>query len=155
MHSFSHTGNPLPRKLYFQLSPSDTASRHSNCVTAGRTMAHAVGRRPPTAKPRVRARVGPCGICDGQSGTVTDFPPSTSVFPCQFHSSSTPLLGKGQKVIIFIVITGLHNKTWGCGASVASAAGALSTKKKMRCLRGRSSSVLPTAVFRAFPEQYS
>jgi hypothetical protein len=57
------------------------------------------------------------------------FPPSTSVFPCQFHSTGAALLGKGQKIII-IFITGLHNKPQGCGASVASAAGPFSTTKK-------------------------
>jgi hypothetical protein len=59
------------------------------------------------------------------------FPPSSLVFPCQFHSTGAPLLGKGQKIIIiFIIITGLHNKPQGCGASVASAAGPFTTKKK-------------------------
>jgi hypothetical protein len=50
---------------------------------------------------------------------------STSVFPCQFHSTGAPLLGKTKKLIIFlfIFITGLHNKPQGCGASVAFAAG--------------------------------
>jgi hypothetical protein len=58
------------------------------------------------------------------------FPPSSSVFPCQFLSTGAPLLGKGQKIIIiFIFITGLHNKPHGCGASVASAAGPFTTKK--------------------------
>jgi hypothetical protein len=55
------------------------------------------------------------------------------VFPCQFHSTGAPLLGKGQKIIIIIVviITGLHNKPHGCGASVASAARPFTTKKKV------------------------
>jgi hypothetical protein len=32
-------------------------------------------------------------------------------FPCQFHSTGAPLLGKMKKLIIFlfIFITGLHN----------------------------------------------
>jgi hypothetical protein len=57
------------------------------------------------------------------------FSPSTSVFPCQFHSTGVPLLGKGQKIItIFIFLTGLHKKPKGCGAPVASAAGPFSTE---------------------------
>jgi hypothetical protein len=60
------------------------------------------------------------------------FSPSSSVFSCQFHSTGAPLIGKGQKImiIIIIVITGLHNKPQGCSASVASAAGPFTTKKK-------------------------
>jgi hypothetical protein len=41
------------------------------------------------------------------------------------------LVGKGQKIIIIIVITGLHNKPHGCSASVASVAGPFTTKKKV------------------------
>jgi hypothetical protein len=63
----------------------------------GRAMAQAVSRRPPTAEARVRSRVSLCGICGGQSGTGTSFSPSSSVFPCQFHSTGAPLLGKWQK----------------------------------------------------------
>jgi hypothetical protein len=60
------------------------------------------------------------------------FSPRTSGFPCQFHSTGGPLLGKGQKIIIIIVIfiTRLHKKPQGCGASVASAAGPFTAKKK-------------------------
>jgi hypothetical protein len=50
-------------------------------------MAQAVSRRPLTAEARVRARVNPCGICGGQSGTGIGFSPSSSVFPCQYHST--------------------------------------------------------------------
>jgi hypothetical protein len=85
----------------------------------GRAMAQAVSRRPPTAEAWAQSRFGPCGICGGQSGIDTGFSPSTSVFPCQFHSTGAPLLGKG-----------LHNKPQGCGASVASTAKPFSTTKK-------------------------
>jgi hypothetical protein len=57
-------------------------------------MAQAVTRRPLTAEARVRSRVSPCGICSGQSGIGTGFSPSTSVFPCQFHSTGAPLHGQ-------------------------------------------------------------
>jgi hypothetical protein len=53
----------------------------------GRAMAQVVSRRPLTAEARVRARVNSYGICGGQSGTGTGFSPSSSVFPCQYHST--------------------------------------------------------------------
>jgi hypothetical protein len=88
-------------------------------------MAQAVSRRPLTAEARVR----PCGIYGGQSGTGTGFSQSTSDFPCQFNFNGAPLHGKTKKLIIFI--TGLHNKPQGCGVSVASAAGPFTTKKSL------------------------
>jgi hypothetical protein len=57
----------------------------------------------------------------------------------QFHSTGAPLVGKGQKIIIFII--GLHNKPHDCSASVVSAAGPFTTKK----IKKRSTT--PTTVF--------
>jgi hypothetical protein len=69
-------------------------------------MAPAVSRRPLTAEARVRSRISPCGICGGQSGTGTGVSTSTSVFPCQFHSTRAPLKRKSRE-ILSIFITGL------------------------------------------------
>ena len=35
-------------------------------------------------------RACPCRIFGGKIGTVTLFPPNTSVFPCQYHSTNDP-----------------------------------------------------------------
>jgi hypothetical protein len=56
----------------------------------GRAMAQAVSRWPLTAEAQVRSRVDPCGICGGQIGTGAGFSPSSSVFPCQYHSAIAP-----------------------------------------------------------------
>ena len=100
--------------------PRNTSKTH------GRAMTKAVSHRPLTMKYRVRSRVSPRGICGGQSGTGTGVPPSTSVFLCQFHSTGAPLKWKSRKNLI----KGLHNKPQGCGASVASAAGSFTKRKK-------------------------
>jgi hypothetical protein len=63
-------------------------------VNAGRATAQAVSRRPLNTDARVRSRISLCGICGGQSCTGTGFSPSTSIFPCQFHSTGAPLQGK-------------------------------------------------------------
>jgi hypothetical protein len=53
----------------------------------GFAMAQVVTRRPLTVEAWVRALVNPYGIYGGQSGTGTGFSPSSSVFPCQYHST--------------------------------------------------------------------
>jgi hypothetical protein len=49
-------------------------------------MAQAVSRRPLAPESHVSARINPCGVCGGQSGTGTGFSPSSSVFPFKYHS---------------------------------------------------------------------
>jgi hypothetical protein len=71
---------------FAEIQPISNLKKRTNQLE-GRAMAQAVSRRPLTAEARVRSRVGPCGIYGGQSGTGTGFFPSTSVFPCQFHST--------------------------------------------------------------------
>jgi len=39
----------------------------------------------------VRFRASQFEICGGQSGTERNFSPSTSIFPCQYHSTIAPL----------------------------------------------------------------
>jgi hypothetical protein len=62
--------------------------------TCGRAIAQAVSRRLPTAAARVRSQVKSCGICGGQSGTVTcflrvlPFPLPILIPPTAPHSSS-------------------------------------------------------------------
>ena len=49
-----------------------------------------VSRRHITAEAWVRSQTSPCEICGGQSATGTGFSASTSVFPCQYHSTNAP-----------------------------------------------------------------
>jgi hypothetical protein len=58
----------------------------------GRAMAQAVSHWPLTVEARVHARVNPCGICGGQSGTGTGFL-RVLRFPLQiYHSTIAPYL---------------------------------------------------------------
>jgi hypothetical protein len=52
--------------------------------TKGYTVALGRLYRPLTAD----AGFNSCGICGGQGGTEAGFPPSASVFPCQYHSTN-------------------------------------------------------------------
>jgi hypothetical protein len=57
--------------------------------SSGRAMAQAVSRWHLTAEARVRARVNPCGICGGQSGTGQVFSEYFG-FPCKYHYTIAP-----------------------------------------------------------------
>lgn len=58
-------------------------------LTEGYAMTQVTSHRPLTlATSRLQAT--PCGICGAQSEPVTGFPPSISVFPCQYHSADAP-----------------------------------------------------------------
>jgi hypothetical protein len=69
-------------------------------------MAQAVSLRPLTAEAQTRSRVGPCGICGGQSGPGTGFHPEYFEFLLSISFHRCYITQK--KLIIFI--TGLHNK---------------------------------------------
>jgi hypothetical protein len=60
-------------------------------------MAQVVSRRSLIAEARIRFRISTRGIFGGQSGTETRFSQSTSVLPCQFHSTFAPLLGETKE----------------------------------------------------------
>jgi hypothetical protein len=87
-------GRFLISSLLLQVSVSVAHQTHG---IMGCAMTQAVSRRPLTAEARIRSRVGPCGICGGQSGTGTGFYPSNSVFPGQFHCTGALLHGKAEK----------------------------------------------------------
>jgi hypothetical protein len=53
-------------------------------------MAQSVSRRPVTAEARLRSWVSLYEICGGWCGNETGFSPSTSVFPCHYHSTNAP-----------------------------------------------------------------
>jgi hypothetical protein len=53
----------------------------------GRAVAQDISNWPPATETRDRSPVSSCGICGGQSGTGTGFSPSSSVSPCQYHST--------------------------------------------------------------------
>jgi hypothetical protein len=66
------------------------AKKQKDAGERGWVIAQAVCRQALNAGVRVHSRVSSCGICGGQSGTVTGFSPSSSVFPCQYHSTMPP-----------------------------------------------------------------
>jgi hypothetical protein len=59
----------------------------SHGLTRMRMRASVVSGRPVTAEARFRARVSPCAMCGGQSGTRTGFFSSSSVFSSKYNSA--------------------------------------------------------------------
>ena len=53
-------------------------------------MHQVISRRPLTAETRVRFLGRQCENCGGQIHAGSGFSPSTSVFPCQYHSTNAP-----------------------------------------------------------------
>jgi len=68
--------------------PQDTGKSVTFLCTIDRTMVQAVSRWPVTAEVRIRSHSNSCEVNGGPSGTGTGFTPSTSVLPCQYHSTN-------------------------------------------------------------------
>ena len=67
------------------------------CILCRRTAGRDISRVAQAVRPRLlttetafRCEVRPCGICGAPSGTGTGFSPTTSIFPCQYHSTIGP-----------------------------------------------------------------
>jgi hypothetical protein len=110
-------------------------------VSAGRAMAQAVIRRPLNAEARVRSRGQSMWDLwwtkwhwDRFSPRVLRFSPVNFIPPVLHYKE------KRKKLMIFI--TGLHNKPQGCGASVASAAGHCTQKKKVSTRDGKTRNIV-------------
>jgi len=56
----------------------------------GRAMVHAVSRWSLIAEAQIRSQAIRCRICEGQTGTWSGFPPSTSVTSCQYPFPKAP-----------------------------------------------------------------
>jgi hypothetical protein len=56
-------------------------------------MALVVRRQLFTKEVHVQSQISPYGICSGESGTGVDFPPSASVFPFNYRSTSATYEG--------------------------------------------------------------
>jgi hypothetical protein len=75
-------------------------------------MAQVVSHRPVPAEARVHLRVNPCGIYSWQSGTGTGFSPSSSVFPCQYHSTVALQTRITWGMCNMLTSVGIHAWVW-------------------------------------------
>jgi hypothetical protein len=73
-------------------------------------MAQAVSRWPVTAEARVRARVFPCGICGGQSGTGQVFSEFFRL-PCKYHSTICSICIYHRPMRCAVALTKQHTIT--------------------------------------------
>jgi hypothetical protein len=72
---------------YHRRTYCSSPRRYTSMKRLGRAMAQAVSRLPPIAESRVFSWVSSCEICGGQSVTGAGLSPSSSVLPCQYHST--------------------------------------------------------------------
>jgi len=77
-------------RVYCAVRTEDWKIIQDKLIEFAFVMTQAVCRRPFTAETRVWSQSNTCEVGGGQSGTVTGFSPSTSVFPCQYHSTNAP-----------------------------------------------------------------
>jgi hypothetical protein len=80
-------------------------------MSVGHTVTQAVSHLPLTAEARVRARLSPRRICGGNRSIGTDFSPSSSVIPCQYHSTVT---------LHIHIIWGMNNRPGGAAVQAQS-----------------------------------
>jgi hypothetical protein len=74
----------------FQALRENRLSSHFTNFMNGLTMGQAVSIRLLTAEAWVHARVNPCGICGGQSGTGIGYSTKYPGLPCRYHSTVAP-----------------------------------------------------------------
>jgi hypothetical protein len=98
----------------------------------GRAMAQAVSRRPLTAGPGFDPRPVHVGFVVDKVALGQVFPRVLRFSPSiSFHECFITRKTKNESSLS----QGLHNKPQGCGASVASAAGSFTTKKKSSMIK--------------------
>jgi hypothetical protein len=81
----------LISRVIFDSEISQTQTfTETRAITQVLTLAQLVRRWLLTAQSRIHDQISPCGICGGQSCTGTGFSTTSSVFPCQYHSTAAP-----------------------------------------------------------------
>jgi hypothetical protein len=78
-------------------------------AVVGRAMAKAVSRWPLTVAARVRAQVNPVEFVVDKVALGQVFPPSPSVFPCQYHSTVGSIFPKIKKKVLSFTHSFTHS----------------------------------------------